>query len=137
MLRFGSIPLEWTSADPCAVLEAHAQPYLREEIRAEALVRNLPGFVRFLPLAVLFNGQVFNVAAKARDAGIARPTTQGFLEIIEDTMLAWPLPAFDAKLRVRERKQPKLYWVDTGVARAVKRQIGPPTAEERGPLFES
>ena len=137
VLRHGSVPLVWTSDAPRAVLETYAQLYLREEIRAEALVRNLPGFVRFLPVAALFNGQVVNVAGIARDAGVARTTVQGYLDILEDTLLVFRLPAYDARLRVRERKSPKLYWVDPGVVRAVKRQLGEVAAEERGPLLES
>ena len=137
VLRYGSVPLVWTSDAPRAVLEAYAQLYLREEIRAEALVRNLPGFVRFLPVAALFNGQVVNVAGIARDAGVARTTVQGYLDILEDTLLVCRLPAYEARVRVRERKSPKLYWVDTGVVRAVKRQLGDVAAEERGPLIES
>ena len=50
--------------------------------------------------------------------------------------MATLLPAFEAKLRVRERQHPKLYWVDPGLARAAKRQLGPVAAEERGPLLE-
>ena len=137
VLRHGSLPLVWTSATPRAVLEAYVQLYLREEIRAEALVRNLPGFVRFLPVAALFNGQVVNVAGIARDAGVARTTVQGYLDILEDTLLVCRLPAYESKARVRERKLPKLYWVDPGVVRAVKRQLGDVAAEERGPLLES
>ena len=137
ILRYGSVPLVWTSDEPRAVLEAYAQLYLREEIRAEALVRNLPGFVRFLPVAALFNGQVVNVAGIARDAGVARTTVQGYLDILEDTLLVCRLPAYEARVRVRERRSPKLYWVDPGVVRAVKRQLGEVAAEERGPLLES
>ena len=137
VLRHGSIPLVWTSATPRDVLEAYVQLYLREEIRAEALVRNLPGFVRFLPVAALLNGQVVNVAGIARDTGVARTTVQGYLDILEDTLLVFRLPAYEARLRVRERKLPKLYWIDPGVVRAVKRQLGDVAAEERGPLLES
>ena len=137
VLRHGSIPLVWTSETPRDVLEAYVRLYLREEIRAEALVRNLPGFVRFLPVAALLNGQVVNVAGIARDTGVARTTVQGYLDILEDTLLVFRLPAYEAKLRVRERKLPKLYWVDPGVVRAVKRQLGGVAAEERGPLLES
>ena len=136
VLRYGSVPLVWTNEEPRAVLEAYVQLYLREEIRAEALVRNLPGFVRFLPVAAVLNGQTINVSGIARDAGVARTTVQGYLDILEDTLLAFRLPAFEPKLRVRERKLPKLYWVDAGVVRAVKRQLGQVTAEERGPLLE-
>ena len=136
VLTVGSVPLIWASDDRQATLEAYVQLYLREEIRAEALVRNLAGFVRFLPVAALFHGQVLNVSGVARDAGVSRTTVNGYIEILEDTLLATRLPAYEGRLRVRERKHPKLYWVDPGIVRAAKRQTGPLTAEERGPLFE-
>jgi predicted AAA+ superfamily ATPase len=136
VLRYGSIPLVWQSDDPRATLEAYGQLYLREEIRAEALVRNLPGFLRFLPVAAVVHGQVINISGLARDAATARTTVEGYLGILQDTLLATTLPAFEARLRVRERQHPKLYWVDPGVVRAIKRQLGPVTAEERGPLVE-
>ncbi|MBI2616194.1 MAG: DUF4143 domain-containing protein, partial [Gemmatimonadetes bacterium] len=106
------------------------------EIRGEALVRNLPGFVRFLPIAGRFHGQVINLSGVARDAGVARTTVNGYLDLLDDTLMTFRLAGFEARLRVRERKHPKLYWVDPGIVRAVKKQLGPVTAEERGPLFE-
>jgi predicted AAA+ superfamily ATPase len=136
VLRHGSIPLIWKARSREQTLETYVQLYLREEIKAEALVRNLPGFVRFLPIAALFHGQVVNVSAIARDAGTARSTVTGYLEILEDTLLAFRLPAFEPRLRVRERKHPKLYWIDPGLVRAVKKQLGPLAGEERGPLLE-
>ena len=132
----GTIPLVWVSDDRRAVLESYVRLYLREEIRAEALVRNLPGFARFLPAAALYHGEVVNVSGLARDCGVARTTAQGYLEILEDTLLAFRLPAFEARLRVRERRHPKLYWVDPGLVRAVKRLRGPIAPEERGALLE-
>jgi len=136
VLRWGSLPVVWSAPDRGEALAAYAQLYLKEEVQAEALVRNLPGFVRFLPVAALFHGQVVNLAGIARDAGVARTTVAGYLGILEDTLLAFTLPAFEARLRVRERKHPKLYWADPGLPRAMKRQLGPVTAEERGHLFE-
>jgi predicted AAA+ superfamily ATPase len=136
VLRFGSIPVIWQADDPRAALDAYVQLYVKEEIRAEALVRNLPGFLRFLPLAALFHGQVINIAGLARDAATARTTVQGYLEILQDTLLATLLPAFEPRLRVRERRHPKLYWVDPGLVRTAKHQLGPVGAEERGPLLE-
>ena len=136
VLRFGSIPLVWQADDPNATLEAYMQLYVREEIRAEALVRNLPGFLRFLPVAALFHGQVVNVAGLARDAATARTTVEGYLGILQDTLLATLLPAFEPRLRGRERRHPKLYWADPGLVRAAKRQLGPVGAEERGSLLE-
>ncbi len=136
VLRSGSLPVIWTAEDRRGSLEAYVQMYLREEIQAEALVRNLPGFARFLPVAALFHGQVLNTASLARDAAVARTTVAGYLGILEDTLLAFTLPPYEAKLRVKERKHPKLYWCDPGLVRAVKRQFARVTAEERGALLE-
>lgn len=136
VLRFGSIPLVWQADDPRATLEAYVQLYVREDIRAEAVVRNLPAFLRFLPVAALFHGQVVNVAGLARDAAAARTTVEGYVGILQDTLLATLLLAFEPRLRMRERSHPKLYWVDPGLVRAAKRQLGPVGAEERGALLE-
>ncbi len=135
-LRFGSIPLVFAAEDRIQALTSYVQLYLKEEIRAEALVRNLPAFARFLPVAALFHGQVINISNIARETATARMTVAGYLEILDDTLLTYRLPAFEARLRVRERKLPKLYWVDPGLVRAVKKQLGLVTDEERGPLFE-
>ncbi len=135
-LGYGTIPLVWTAPNRREVLQSYTQLYLREEIRAEAAVRNLSGFVRFLPVAAVMHAQTVNAASIARDAGIARTTVNGYLEILDDTLLAVQLPAFEAKLRVRERRRPKLYWADPGLVRAAKRQLGPVTAEECGALLE-
>src|SRR3989442_205616 len=136
VLSFGSIPLVWRSDDPRATLDAYVNLYIKEEVRGEALARNLPGFLRFLPVAALFHGQVINISGIARDAVTARATVEGYVGILEDTLLATRLPAFAARLRVRERRHPKLYWVDSGIVRAARRDLGPVGTDERGPLFE-
>ena len=135
-LNTGTIPLAWVAAERRAVLESYVRLYLREEVRAEGLVRNLPGFARFLPIAALYHGQVVNISGVARDCGVARTTVQGYLDILEDTLLAFRLPAFQPRLRARERRHPKLYWVDPGLVRAVKKLHGPIAPEERGALLE-
>ncbi|NDC37284.1 MAG: ATP-binding protein [Proteobacteria bacterium] len=136
VLHYGSLPLIVAARAPAEQLRGYVQSYLREEIQVEALVRNLPGFARFLQVAALFHGQVMNVDGVARDAGVARTTVQGYVQILEDTLLAFRLRAFEGRLRVKEKRHPKLYWVDAGVARAAKNQLGAPTAEERGHLLE-
>ena len=128
VLRWGSVAVVQQSEEPAESLRACVQMYLKQEIQAEALVRNLPGFARFLPVAALFHGQVLNTAGLARDAGVARTTVTGYLDILADTQLAWLLPAFEARLRVKERQHPKLYWVDPGVVRAAGGELHPPAA---------
>ena len=136
VLRFGSLPVIRQSASKRESLQAYVQLYLKEEIQAEALVRNLPGFARFLPIAALFHAQVLNTAGLARDAGVARTTVAGYLDILADTYLAWLLPAYEGRLRVKERKHPKLYWFDAGVMRATRGELHPPGERERGALLE-
>jgi len=135
-LRWGTLPIVWASEDKDETLAAYTTAYISEEIRAEALVRDLGSFLRFLPIAALFHGQSINVSAVARDAGVARMTVDGYLAVLEDTLLAWRLPAFEARPRVRERAHPKLYWIDAGVVRSLKGSRGPVVPEERGSLLE-
>ena len=61
-----------------------------------------------------------NVSNIARDAGVARTNVVGYLEILEETALCFRLPAYQAKVRVRERKLPKWHWCDPGLVRAIK-----------------
>jgi len=136
ILRYGTLPIVWDSTAKQETLSAYAQLYLKEEIQAEALVRNLPGFARFLPIAALFHAQTVNVTNIAREAGVARTTVTGYLDILEETLLCFRLPAYEAKLRVRERKLPKWYWCDPGIVRGMKRVTGTIAPEERGTLFE-
>ncbi|MBU1676243.1 DUF4143 domain-containing protein [bacterium] len=135
-LTHGLMPLIWDAPDRNDTLAAYAQMYLKEEIQAEALVRNLPGFARFLPIAALYHGQTINVSNIAREAGVARTTVNGYLEILEETLLCFRVPGFEPKLRVRERRHPKWYWCDPGVVRSMRRTRGSLAPEERGALFE-
>lgn len=74
----------------------------------------------FIPLCqqqrrALVSKRLDHVLADERDAATARKTVEGYLEIFQDTLLATLLPAFEPRLRVRERRHPKLYWVDPGL----------------------
>ena len=135
-LRYGTLPIVWMAHDKQATLTAYVQTYLKEEIRAEALVRNLPGFLRFLPIAALFHGQRLNISSVARDSGVARSTIQSYLEILKDTLMCDFLEAYRPRLRVREKNHPKLYWIDPGLVRALKQHGGPVQSEEQGALLE-
>ena len=135
-LQHGLLPIVWDSEDRAETLTAYTHMYLKEEIQAEALVRNLSGFARFLPVAALFHAHPLNVANIAREAQVARTTVTAYLDILEETLLCFQLPAYEIRLRVRERKLPKWYWCDPGIVRAIRKVTTPPTPEERGTLFE-
>ena len=135
-LRHGLIPIVWSDIDRGRRLKAYVHAYLTEEIKGEALVRNLPGFARFLEAAGLHHGQAVNMSNIARECQISRDAAREFFAILEDTMLGFFLPPYSSKSRLREKRQRKFYLADPGLARAMKRNFGPVAAEEKGSLFE-
>ena len=135
-LQYGLLPVIWSSLDRDFSLKAYGQTYLKEEIKAEALVRNLPGFTRFLEVASLYHGQSVNMSSIARECQISRDVVRDFFSILEDTMLGFFLPAYSSKLRLRERKHSKFYFIDPGLVRTLKKNKGPILVEEKGSLFE-
>lgn len=141
LLRYGGLPLvrgERSHAVRIDLLEAYVETYLTQEIRAEAMVRSLDSFTRFLEVAALANAQVTNVASLARDAAVARPTVQGYFEVLEDTLIGAWLPAWRARAKVKEVRHPKFYLFDTGVVRALARRLREPLeGAERGALLET
>jgi uncharacterized protein len=137
-LRRGNLPLAMAHTDPAGFLQAYAMTYLNEEIRAEALTRNLGAFSRFLEVAARQNGQVTNVTGIARDAGVGRTTVQNYFEILQDTLIGEWLFPWKLKSANKQVAHPKFYLFDPGVARALSgRAAYPPTPEELGPLLET
>lgn len=119
MLRFGGLPLVYLDPENAIeTLDAYVQTYLREEIKEEGLVRKLEPFIRFLDIASILNAQQINGDAIAREAKVPRSSIEGYLSILEDTLVGFRLPAYQPKAKVREATHPKFYWFDTGVARA-------------------
>lgn len=135
-LHWGTLPIVHGAADREETLRAYTDLYLRGEIQAEALVKDMAGYARFLPVAALMHGQILNVSALARDTGVSRATMESYLQILEDTLLAFRLPATQDTLRVRQKRHPKLYWIDPGLVRALRGELRLPLGSAKGPLFE-
>jgi predicted AAA+ superfamily ATPase len=135
-LSVGLLPVVWMSKSPRETLQSYVALYLKEEIQAEAIVRNLPGFARFLKIASLFHGQTLNASSVARDAGVSRTTILGYLSVLEDTLMSFMIPAYEGRLRVREKKSPKFYIFDCGVAQALRGEFYQPPRDEMGRHFE-
>ncbi|MBI2894591.1 MAG: ATP-binding protein [Deltaproteobacteria bacterium] len=139
VLRYGTLPIVVAAGREAAdVLESYSLTYLKEEIQAEAFVRDLGAFARFLECSALANAQITNVSSLARDAGVQRTTVQGYFQILLDTLVGTLLPAYRPRARIKEQAHPKFYWFDSGVARAIAgRHRTEPTAEELGALLET
>ena len=138
-LRFGSLPAVVTRPDVEAVdlLRSYSQTYLREEIQAEAIVRNLGGFARFLEVASAQCGELLNYTAVGRDASLATRTVQEYFQILEDTLLGFRLEPWRRGPRARLVGHPRFYLFDTGVTNALNRRLtSEPDPTQRGRLFE-
>ena len=118
-LQWGLLPIVQTDRqDAGEILGAYVNTYLKEEIREEGIVRKVPPFLRFLGIAGQLNGQVVNAQNISREAGVPRSNVEVYFSILTDTLVGHFLPAYQPRLKVRERTHPKFYWFDPGVARA-------------------
>ena len=123
-LQIGLVPLVWNAPDPAATLRAYAALYLREEVQAEALVRNVGAFARFMEAVSFSHGSLLNLAEVARECQVSRKTVEGYLEILEDLLLSFRLPVFTRRAKRHVVGHDKFYYFDTGVYRSL-RPTGP------------
>lgn len=114
-LNHGLLPPHYLSDDPRSLISAYVGDYLREEILAEALTRNLPAFQRFLEIAALSNAQIANYATIAREVGVSANTIKGYFEILTDTLVGFWLPAFRKRMKRRVIESPRFYFFDIGI----------------------
>lgn len=120
-LRYGGLPQVVTSRYPEQELTAYVRTYLYEEIRAEAIVRRIPPFSRFLEGAALSNGQMINFANIANDAGVHPSTIREYYQVLEDTLMGFALPPWTHSRKRKAIQTAKFYFFDVGVAHALAR----------------
>lgn len=123
-LRLGMLPVVHGAQEPEELLRAYSGLYLREEVQAEGLVRNIGSFSRFLEAISFSQASALNLANVARECQVNRKTVEGFLEILEDLLLAFRVPIFTRRAKRELAAHPKFYFFDAGVFRA-NRPAGP------------
>jgi len=140
VLNQGTIPTHYQQDEKKAFrsLHAYVQDYLKEEVFAEGLVRNIPAFSRFFDAVPYSHGEMVNYANIARDCSIDAKTVKEYFRILADTLLASLIEPFK-KRQSRQviSKAPKFYLFDTGVAGFLcKRHIEEMRGESFGRAFE-
>ncbi len=121
-LEIGTIPLIWTSDVPEEKLNAYIDLYLQEEVKAEALVRQVGDFSRFLEAMAFSHGSVLNLTNISRECCVPRKTVDSHLQILEDLLLGYTIQVFETRARRALTSHPKFYFFDPGVFRALKKQ---------------
>ena len=125
VLRYGSLPVIFTMEDKDRVrtLKAYTDTYLKEEILAESIIRNIPAFSRFLELAADQSGMSVNYNNFARETGVASKTIREYYQVLEDTLIAFSLQPYLKSARKRLVSHPIYYLFDLGVINTLCRRL--------------
>lgn len=115
LLNNGYIAPFYQSQNPQKLLDSYIAHYLKEEIAAEGIVRNLPAFSEFLNIAALSDTELLNYSTIARDVGTASSTIKGYFAVLADTLLGRFLPPYRKRPKRRSSSAPKFYFFDVGV----------------------
>jgi uncharacterized protein len=137
-LSFGTLPgiyLEETDRDRSKTLRSYASTYLKEEIQAEALTRNLEGFARFLFVAATGATMFLDLSKLASEAQISRASAIRYFEILEETLIVRRCSAFANSERRRLVQHPRYFFFDNGVLNALLESFSV-SSDRKGMLFE-
>lgn len=115
-VTYGMIPSHYLAKNPHRLLAGYIDIYLKEEIKEEALVRNLDAFHRFLEVAALTDGEIVNNNNIAQECGVHATTVNAYFDILEDTLIGYRIPAFRKVMKRRLQQAPKFYYFDIGIA---------------------
>ena len=122
LLNHGYLPRIYEADRPHRMLDAYAATYLKEEVAAEGLVRDLPAFSEFLSIAALSDTELVNFSTIARECGVSSPTVKAYFGILEDTLLTRWVPAYRKRPKRRVIGAPKLFFFDVGVVNQLARR---------------
>lgn len=140
VLLYGALPaiaVQQSKKSRESDLESYVTLYLEEEVRAEALVRNLGSFGRFLELAAAESGLAVNFLKLSQEIGVAHTTVQAYYQILEDCLIAERVePLTASRTRRKLMKAQKYLFFDLGVRRLAAREGVAPPRDAWGRLFE-
>lgn len=132
----GLLPPHFLSPDPIEDLRAYVADYLKEEIAAEALTRNIPAFTEFLRVAAITSSELLNYTNVGREAGVSSKVVRGFFDILEETFLGVRVPPWTKSRDRRMIETEKFYLFDVGVANYLARSRPKIGSAEFGKSFE-
>jgi predicted AAA+ superfamily ATPase len=118
-LNHGLLPKIYDSANPTKLLNAYIGNYLQDEIVAEAKLRNVDVFSRFLQIAAITNGEIVNYTNIAAETAVSSTTVKEYFQILENTLLGRHLPSFQKKPKRRVVMSPKFYLFDIGIVNSL------------------
>ena len=138
ILNHGYLPSHYDKPNPRRHIQAYVSEYLKEEIAAEGLVRNLPAFAHFLDAVALTDSEIVNYANIASDCGVASNTVKEYFQILQDTLLGTMLNAYKKRPKRKVSQTAKFYFNDIGIVNLLaKRKTLTPGSELYGKALEN
>ncbi|HHV04442.1 MAG: AAA family ATPase [Bacteroidales bacterium] len=127
----GMIPRHYLVENPQKRIQAYVGDYLQEEIKEEALVRNLRVFTRFLEVAAFCSGEILNYSKIATDCGVSSVTIKDYFSILKETLIGYIVPSYTKHEKRRMVQSPKFYLFDVGLYNHLrhKNNLVPKTAD--------
>lgn len=138
-LSMGTLPGVYIESDKLSakkLLKSYASTYLSEEIKAEALTKNLDGFTRFLFQLAAEVTHFLDLSKISRKAAVPRQTVQRFFEITEDTLIIKRCDTFAKSDKRRLVQHPRFFLFDNGVLNALLGHFDL-SLDRKGFLFEN
>lgn len=132
----GLLPPHFLSDNPEEHLRAYVADYLKEEIAAEAAVRNIPDFSEFLRVSALTSSELLNYVNVARESGVNQRTVRAYFEILEDMYLGFRVSPWKKSKNRRMIMTEKFYYFDVGVANFLARRKPALGSSDFGKSFE-
>ena len=118
-LAFGSYPEIVTSDQPAQLLRELSSDYLWKDVLQAGLVKTPDLIKRLLLLLAHQAGSEVSVNELAAQLGMARPTVDRYLDLLEQTFVIFRLPSFSTNPRKEIAKSQKVFFWDTGVRNAL------------------
>jgi len=118
-LNRGGLPAVYPSDDYIEELRAYTALYLKEEIQNEALTRKVAQFSEFLDLMALSNGEEISYQSMAGDCGVSPNSIKNYIQVLEDTLVAFQLKAYTKTRKRKAIARSKLYFFDIGVTNSL------------------
>jgi uncharacterized protein len=115
LINFGNLPNHILQNEGMFLLKSYIEDYLKEEIAAEALVRNLAGFSQFLNLASIADTEFVHYTNIARECGVSSPTVKEYYQILLDTLLGKLVSPFVLRPKRTTTMLEKFYFKNVGV----------------------
>ncbi len=138
-LNYGLIPSHYSAKHWSKTIKSYVNDYLKEEIKAEGLVRNLRSFAQFLDVAAFSAGETLNYANIARDCSVDSKTIKEYYQILVDTLVGYYLYPYKQKIKREDLvSSPKFYFFDVGIVNQLqKRTLLELKGIEAGNAFEN